>query len=114
MGDTFSLTAVQRKDARRKRPEETLQTPREGTAGVRPERMGRERAIFRREQTSVKSSYMRGGTSFSRHSGIVTAVDRYGTVHATAAHEEVIGPDDSPSALPAEFSFLKENGSLKS
>lgn len=35
-----------------------------------------------------------GGTSFSGHSGIVTSVDPNGTVHATAAHEDVIGPDD--------------------
>ncbi len=35
-----------------------------------------------------------GGTSFSGHSGIVTSVDRNGVVHAVAAHERVVGPDN--------------------
>jgi hypothetical protein len=35
-----------------------------------------------------------GGTSFSGHSGIVTSVDRNGTVHAMAAHEKIVGPDN--------------------
>ncbi len=36
-----------------------------------------------------------GGTSFSGHSGIVTSVDRNGTVHGMAAHADVVGPDDN-------------------
>ena len=35
-----------------------------------------------------------GGTSFSGHSGIVTSVDRDGTVHGMAAHEKIVGPED--------------------
>lgn len=35
-----------------------------------------------------------GGVYYSGHSGIVTSVDRNGTVHAIAAHSDVIGPDD--------------------
>jgi hypothetical protein len=35
-----------------------------------------------------------GGISFSGHSGIVTSVDRNGTVHALAAHENVVAPDN--------------------
>lgn len=35
-----------------------------------------------------------GGTSFSGHSGIVTRVDPDRTVHAIAAHDYVVGPDD--------------------
>jgi RHS repeat-associated protein len=35
-----------------------------------------------------------GGTSYSGHSGIVTSVDANGTVHAMAAHENVVGPDN--------------------
>lgn len=34
-----------------------------------------------------------GGASFSGHSGIVTSVDPDGTVHAIAAHDDVVGPD---------------------
>lgn len=35
-----------------------------------------------------------GHTTYTGHSGIVTAVDGDGTVHAIAAHDQVVGPDD--------------------
>lgn len=35
-----------------------------------------------------------GGTAFSGHSGIVTAVGPDGVVHAMAAHASVVGPDN--------------------
>ena len=35
-----------------------------------------------------------GNTRFAGHSGIVTSVDPDGTVHGTAAHDVVVGPDD--------------------
>jgi RHS repeat-associated protein len=41
-----------------------------------------------------------GGRSYSGHSGIVTSVDRNGTVHAMAAHEKFVGPDDKFNSTP--------------
>jgi hypothetical protein len=41
-----------------------------------------------------------GGIFFSGHSGIVTSVDRNGTVHAIAAHETVVGPDNKFNSTP--------------
>jgi len=35
-----------------------------------------------------------GGTRFTGHPGIVTSVGANGTVHAIAAHESVVGPDE--------------------
>jgi len=35
-----------------------------------------------------------GGTQYTGHSGIVTNVDANGTVHAIAAHRDVVGPDE--------------------
>ena len=35
-----------------------------------------------------------GGMAYSGHSGIVTSVDSNGIVHAIAAHQDVVGPDD--------------------
>jgi hypothetical protein len=35
-----------------------------------------------------------GGTLFSGHSGIVTSVDPDGFIGGTAAHYDVVGPDD--------------------
>ncbi|HXQ25927.1 MAG TPA: CHAP domain-containing protein [Candidatus Acidoferrales bacterium] len=35
-----------------------------------------------------------GHPTYTGHSGIVTSVDADGTVHAIAAHEDVVGPDD--------------------
>lgn len=41
-----------------------------------------------------------GGAAYTGHSGIVTAVDPNGTVHAIAAHENVVGPDDKFNSTP--------------
>jgi RHS repeat-associated protein len=41
-----------------------------------------------------------GGTAYSGHSGIVTSVDSNGTVHAMAAHADVVGPDDKFNSTP--------------
>lgn len=35
-----------------------------------------------------------GHSGYTGHSGIVTSVDADGTTHATAAHHDVVGPDD--------------------
>jgi hypothetical protein len=35
-----------------------------------------------------------GNASYTGHSGIVTSVDPNGTVHAIAAHGDIVGPDD--------------------
>jgi hypothetical protein len=41
-----------------------------------------------------------GGVSYSGHSGIVTSVEANGVVHAMAAHENVVGPDDKFNSTP--------------
>lgn len=41
-----------------------------------------------------------GGTRYSGHSGIVTSVDKNGTVHAMAAHEKFVGPDNTFNSTP--------------
>jgi hypothetical protein len=53
-----------------------------------------------------------GGTSFSGHSGIVTSVDRNGTVHAMAAHEKVVGPDNkfNPGVGAAVITYRRFTG----
>jgi hypothetical protein len=47
-----------------------------------------------------------GGASFSGHSGIVTSVDADGTVHAMAAHEYAVGPDDKFQAGSRQHSVV--------
>jgi len=53
-----------------------------------------------------------GGTSFSGHSGIVTSVDRNGTVHAMAAHDKVVGPDNkfNPGVGAAVITYRRFTG----
>jgi RHS repeat-associated protein len=53
-----------------------------------------------------------GGASFSGHSGIVTSVDRNGTVHAMAAHEKVVGPDNkfNPGVGAAVITYRRYTG----
>lgn len=53
-----------------------------------------------------------GGMSFSGHSGIVTSVDAKGVVHAMAAHEKVIGPDDkfNPGVGAARVTYRRFTG----
>ncbi|MGB2590172.1 MAG: RHS repeat-associated core domain-containing protein [Candidatus Acidiferrum sp.] len=53
-----------------------------------------------------------GGTSFSGHSGIVTSVDPNGTVHAMAAHDKVIGPDNkfNPGVGAAVITYRRFTG----
>jgi hypothetical protein len=40
-------------------------------------------------------THLPGHAPYTGHSGIVTSVDSDGTVHAIAAHDDVVGPDDS-------------------
>ena len=42
----------------------------------------------------VAAYKLAGNASYTGHSGIVTSVDPNGMVHATAAHGDVVGPDD--------------------
>lgn len=44
---------------------------------------------------AYKLQHEPGHAPYTGHSGIVTSVDSNGTVHAIAAHDEVVGPDDS-------------------
>jgi RHS repeat-associated protein len=53
-----------------------------------------------------------GGASYSGHSGIVTSVDRDGTVHAMAAHATVVGPDNkfNPGVGAAVITYRRFTG----
>jgi RHS repeat-associated protein len=53
-----------------------------------------------------------GHASYTGHSGIVTSVDADGTVHAMAAHETVIGPDEkfNPGIGAAVITYRRFTG----
>lgn len=51
-----------------------------------------------------------GHATYTGHSGIVTAVDADGTVHAIAAHADVVGPDDKFQPTNKRVVFRRYSG----
>jgi hypothetical protein len=53
-----------------------------------------------------------GGEAYSGHSGIVSSVDPNGLVHAMAAHDQVVGPDDkfNPGVGAAVITYRRFTG----
>jgi hypothetical protein len=64
------------------------------------------------EPGDVAAYKLHGGTSFSGHSGIVTSVDSNGLVHAMAAHDQVVGPDEkfNPGVGAATITYRRFRG----
>jgi hypothetical protein len=56
-----------------------------------------------------------GHASYTGHSGIVTSVDSDGSVHAMAAHDNVVGPDDkfNPGVGAAIIAYRRFTGGQK-
>ena len=48
---------------------------------------------------AYKLHHQPGHAPYTGHSGIVTSVDSNGTVHAIAAHGDVVGPDDKFNSI---------------
>ena len=55
---------------------------------------------FVNEPGDVAAYKLRRNAHYTGHSGIVTSVDPDGVVHAIAAHEDVVGPDDKFNGTP--------------